>query len=79
MYGNDGYSQTVHPHVWTCIDKENKTACDKKSEKKWGMIWHTEFDRLDKLNGMFQRRLYKQLTQNIDVLEGFVLKADNWL
>jgi len=77
--GNDGYSQTEHPKAWSCFNAKDKTACDKKSEKKWGMIWHTEFDRLDKLNSMFQRRLYKQLGQNVDVLERFALRADNWL
>ncbi|WP_299266425.1 M20/M25/M40 family metallo-hydrolase [uncultured Psychrosphaera sp.] len=70
--GNDGYSQTTHKEAWNCLKQDGLTACDRDTEKKWGMIWHTEFDRLDKLTVMFKDRLKSQLTQNIDVLEAFV-------
>ena len=51
-YGYDGYSQSTHPDTWDCFDKETHTACDRDNETKWGKIWHTEFDRLDKLDEM---------------------------
>lgn len=74
--GNDGYSQTTHSDVWSCYKEDGKTACDRDSEKKWGMIWHTEFDRLDKLTTLFKNKLKHQLIQNVDVLETFVRQAD---
>lgn len=74
--GKDGYSQTTHVDAWDCYQEEGKTACDRKAEKKWGRIWHTEFDRLDKLNAMFEGRLQSQLKQNVDVLEAYVLNMD---
>lgn len=70
--GNDGYSQTTHTEVWSCFKDDGLTACDRDSEKKWGMIWHTEFDRLDTLTPLFKDKLKRQLSQNIDVLEHFV-------
>jgi len=77
--GNDGYSQTEHPDVWDCFKEQGKTACNRFTEKKWGMIWHTQFDRLDKLNAMFGGRLKSQLEQNVDVLESYVLNLDQHL
>jgi len=77
--GNDGYSQTMHENVWDCFKQEGKTACDRASEKKWGMIWHTEFDRLDKLTTLFKDRLQQQLTQSVDVLEAYIKQADKSL
>jgi hypothetical protein len=77
--GNDGYSQTIHEDVWDCFKQDNKTACDRYKEKKWGKIWHTEFDRLDTLTTLFQNRLKQQLTQNVDVLEIFIKQADKSL
>lgn len=77
--GNDGYSQTTHENVWDCFKQDGKTACDRATEKKWGMIWHTEFDRLDKLTTLFKDRLKLQLTQSVDVLESFVKQADKSL
>ena len=77
--GNDGYSQTTHDNVWDCFKQDGKTACDRDAEKKWGMIWHTEFDRLDKLTTLFKDRLKQQLTQNVDVLESFVKEANKSL
>lgn len=74
--GNDGYSQTIHKEAWNCFKQDGLTACDRDTEKKWGMIWHTEFDRLDKLTQMFKNRLQSQLTQNIDVLEAFVKQTN---
>lgn len=76
--GNDGYSQTTAEALWDCFDKTNNTACNRKSEKSWGMIWHTRFDRLDTLEPVMHDRLVKQLQQNVDVLTQFVLTADKY-
>lgn len=67
-YGYDGYSQSTHPDTWDCFDKETHTACDRDNETKWGKIWHTEFDRLDKLDEMFPGRVEQQLSNNVNVM-----------
>ena len=77
--GNDGYSQTTSSELWDCYDDKNNTACDRKKEKSWGMIWHTKFDRLDTLEPVMPKRLAGQLQQNVDVLTQFVLTADKYL
>lgn len=77
--GNDGYSQTEKVQLWDCYDNDNKTACDRKKEKSWGMIWHTQFDRLDTLQPVMPGRLEQQLEKNVDVLEQFVLTANKHL
>ncbi|WP_394126664.1 M28 family metallopeptidase [Vibrio hepatarius] len=66
--GYDGYSQTENPMMWDCYNAENKTACDRKTETKWGKIWHTEFDRLDKLEQAFPGRVNKQTKNNVEVV-----------
>ncbi|KHT64233.1 peptidase M28 [Photobacterium gaetbulicola] len=67
-WGFDGYSQTVNPAAWDCYDAENKTACDRDSETQWGKIWHTEFDRLDKLEELFPGRVDQQLSDNVNIV-----------
>lgn len=77
--GNDGYSQTDKGQLWDCYDSKNKTACDRDKEQSWGMIWHTQFDRLDTLQPVMPGRLEQQLDKNVDVLEQFVLTADKYI
>lgn len=77
--GNDGYSQTEKPQLWDCYDSDKKTACDRDSEHGWGMIWHTQFDRLDTLQPVMPGRLEEQLAKNVAVLEKFVLTAKQFL
>ncbi len=72
--GNDGYSQTINSALWTCLDEKNLTACDRFKEKHWGMIWHTQFDRLDKLLPILDGRLQRQLEQNVKLLFEFVTR-----
>ncbi|OZS41457.1 M28 family metallopeptidase [Photobacterium sanguinicancri] len=66
--GYDGYSQTTNPAMWDCYDADNKTACNRAEEKKWGKIWHTEFDRIDKLEEAFPGRVDKQLSDNVNIV-----------
>lgn len=66
--GFDGYSQTTNPKLWDCFDEANKTACDRATEKKWGNIWHTEFDRIDRLETLFPGRISQQIADNVQVL-----------
>ncbi len=66
--GFDGYSQTTNPKLWDCFDDKNITACDRATEKKWGNIWHTEFDRIDRLEALFPGRISKQIADNVQVL-----------
>ncbi|MDV5169629.1 M28 family metallopeptidase [Photobacterium rosenbergii] len=68
QWGYDGYSQTTNPDAWDCYDAENKTACDRDTESKWGKIWHTELDRLDKLEELFPGRVDQQLSDNVNVV-----------
>ena len=70
--GFDGYSQSTHQDLWTCFDDEANSSCNRDKEVKWGHIWHTENDRLDKLEAMFPGRLQTQLQQTLDVLYRFV-------
>ncbi len=74
--GKDGYSQTENPNLWSCYDEEIKGTCDKANEKKWGEIWHTEFDRIDVLEKEFPSRLKSQLTNNYQLLTHFVYELE---
>ncbi len=66
--GYDGYSQSTHPALWDCYNSETRTACDRKNESKWGKIWHTQYDNLDKLAKLFPSRISQQITDNVSVL-----------
>jgi Zn-dependent M28 family amino/carboxypeptidase len=70
--GYDGYSQSTNPALWDCFSEQELSACDRNKETKWGDIWHTEYDRLDKLIPLFGKRLELQLAQNIQLLTEFV-------
>lgn len=70
--GYDGYSQTTNPKLWDCYDSKTKTACDRDAETKWGKIWHTEFDRLDKLSEIFPGRVDKQVSDNVNIVLEFL-------
>ncbi|MCW8331728.1 M20/M25/M40 family metallo-hydrolase [Photobacterium sp. SDRW27] len=67
-YGYDGYSQTTNPQMWDCYDAETKTACDRDTETKWGKIWHTEYDKLDKLEEAFPGRVSEQVKNNVNIV-----------
>lgn len=60
--GYDGYSQSLHPALWDCVQSEAKTACDPASEQRWGRIWHTRADRLAELEILYPGRLQTQLS-----------------
>jgi hypothetical protein len=66
--GFDGYSQSTSEELWTCYDQKNSTACDRKAEKNWGNIWHTQYDTLEKINEIFPGRVEKQIDDNVEVL-----------
>ncbi|KXI30482.1 M28 family metallopeptidase [Paraglaciecola hydrolytica] len=70
--GYDGYSQSTHPELWDCFSTEKMGACDRESETKWGGIWHTQYDRLDKLLPLFGQRIETQLEQNLKLLSDFI-------
>ncbi|MEW7867256.1 M28 family metallopeptidase [Aeromonas diversa] len=66
--GYDGYSQTTNPALWDCYDPATKSACDRNSETQWGKIWHTQYDRLDKMDELFPGRVQKQITDGTELL-----------
>ena len=70
--GYDGYSQTLHPLLWDCLDRSEKTACNPDQEQRWGYIWHTQADRLDKLNQLYPKRLRAQLNAVTELLFNFL-------
>jgi putative aminopeptidase FrvX len=74
--GKDGYSQSTHPDLWDCFDEKNMTACDRKTEKQWGKIWHTKNDRLDRLETLFPGRIRQQISDNLKVLRAFLTQLD---
>lgn len=72
-HGYDGYSQTESQLMWsTGYNPETKTANDRDAETKWGKIWHTEFDNLEKLEQAFPGRVNKQITGSVDALIEFL-------
>lgn len=77
-WGFDGYSQTTNPAAWDCYDAEQKTACDRETETKWGKIWHTEFDRLDKLETLFPGRVNQQVSDNVNIVLN-LLTSDKYI
>eukprot|EP01134_Creolimax_fragrantissima_P006268 CFRG6268T1 len=72
-YGYDGYSQTINPAMWDCFNETTMGACNRTAETKWGMIWHTEFDRLDVLEVAFPGRVKQQLFNTIDSVINFIV------
>ncbi len=78
-HGYDGYSQSTAEQLWSCYNQEDATACDKKAEKSWGMIWHTKFDSLEQLNKIFPGRVEQQLGDNVQVLIELLSNPDKYL
>ena len=70
--GYDGYSQTTNPALWDCYDDATKSACDRDSETQWGKIWHTQYDRLDKMAELFPGRVQQQLGANTELMIRFL-------
>ena len=70
--GYDGYSQALHPSLWTCLDTSQKTSCAPEQEQQWGRIWHTSADRLDVLNKLYPQRLRTQLNAVTQLLLSFL-------
>lgn len=70
--GYDGYSQSTNPALWDCYDDASKSACDRDSETQWGKIWHTQYDRLDKMAELFPGRVQQQLGANTDLMIRFL-------
>ena len=77
--GFDGYSQSSHPALWDCFDQQKNSACDRATESKWGSIWHSEFDQLDKLEAIFPNRINQQITNHVKVLLEFFINAKHYL
>jgi hypothetical protein len=75
--GNDGYSQSIHPELWDCIDNEKVTACERKTEKQWGQIWHTKADRLELMNRLFPDRINQQMSKSLKLLTTFLIDENH--
>ena len=71
--GYDGYSQTINPRFWSCIDNEKKTACNKSKEAYWGKIWHTKFDQKKYFIPKLEDHIKSQFESNIELLSQFIL------
>lgn len=69
--GNDGYSQSIHPELWDCIDKGKVTACNRETEKQWGHIWHTKADKLGVMEQLFPQRINRQMDKTLQLLTAF--------
>ncbi|WP_133407092.1 M28 family metallopeptidase [Parashewanella tropica] len=70
--GKDGYSQTSHPDYWTCFDNSNMASCDRKKEKHWGKIWHTQFDQATQLIPRLESHIKLQVQSNVTLLTRFL-------
>ena len=77
--GFDGYSQTINPLLWDCFDAKTQGACHRESEKKWGQIWHTEYDQLTILETQYPNRIKKQLSNTVATIAKFLLAPNNYL
>jgi len=79
LYGFDGLSQTSNPAFWDCFDTSSKGACNRETEKRWGIILHTQFDRLDKIEQAFPKRIKKQLNDSVSLISTFLLAPEKYL
>ncbi|MCD8547250.1 MAG: M20/M25/M40 family metallo-hydrolase [Aeromonadaceae bacterium] len=70
--GYDGYSQTTNAALWDCYDADSKSACDRESETQWGKIWHTQYDRLDRMAELFPGRIESQIADTTRLMLRFV-------
>ncbi|GAA4498696.1 M28 family metallopeptidase [Pseudaeromonas paramecii] len=70
--GYDGYSQTTNAALWDCYDADSKSACDRDSETQWGKIWHTQYDRLDRMEEVFPGRIQSQIADSTRLMLRFV-------
>ena len=75
--GNDGYSQSIHPTLWDCLDSDKVTACDREAEKQWGQIWHTQADRLELMNRLFPNRINQQMRKSLQLLIAFLVDENH--
>ncbi|RJY07900.1 Zn-dependent exopeptidase M28 [Parashewanella spongiae] len=74
--GHDGYSQTVNNNFWSCFNKKEATACNRKKEQQWGQIWHTKFDSAEKLRPIFDARLQSQMNINLKLLKTYLTQPN---
>lgn len=79
LYGFDGLSQTNNPAFWDCFDTSSQGACNRETEKRWGIILHTQFDRLDKIEQAFPKRIQKQLNDTVSLISTFLLSPEKYL
>jgi len=77
--GFDGYSQTINPLLWDCFDVKTQGACHRESEKKWGKIWHTQYDQLTVLETQYPNRIKKQLSNTVKTMSKFLLEPKKYL
>jgi Zn-dependent M28 family amino/carboxypeptidase len=77
--GYDGYSQTKEPKLWNCFEPLIQGACDAKTEKLWGSIWHTQFDDLVTLEAVFPGRIKKQLDDTVKIVSTFLSRPEKYL
>jgi len=78
LYGFDGLSQTNNPAFWDCFDSSTQGACDREKEKRWGIILHSKFDRLDTIEQVFPNRIKEQLEQAVNLFSTFLLTPEKY-
>lgn len=74
--GYDGYSQSTNPALWDCYDAASNSACDRESETQWGEIWHTQYDRLDRMEELFPGRIQSQIADSTRLMLRFVQEPE---
>ena len=79
LYGFDGLSQTNNPAFWDCFDSSSQGACNREKEKRWGIILHTQFDQLDKIEAIFPKRIKEQLNDTVKLVSTFLLAPEKYL
>lgn len=79
LYGFDGLSQTSNPAFWDCFNSASQGACNRKTESSWGIILHSQFDRLDTIEAAFPERIKVQLDNTVSLFSAFLLAPEKHL
>jgi len=72
-------SQTSIPAFWDCFDSSSQGPCNRETEKRWGIILHSKFDRLDTIEAAFPERIKKQLKHTVSLFSNFLLAQGKYL
>lgn len=77
--GFDGYSQSTQAQLWDCYSADTHSSCNRNEETKWGKIWHTQYDDVEKLEQIFPGKIEQQMVNNVKVLVELLSNPERYL